>query len=23
MKSGAQDFRTDRKWPDYREFCDR
>ncbi|MFJ5488019.1 MmcB family DNA repair protein [Hansschlegelia beijingensis] len=23
IKSGAQDFRTDRKWPDYREFCDR
>ncbi|GLK68761.1 MmcB family DNA repair protein [Hansschlegelia plantiphila] len=23
IKSGPQDFRTDRKWPDYREFCDR
>ncbi|MGA0533260.1 MmcB family DNA repair protein [Hansschlegelia sp. KR7-227] len=23
IKSGRQDFRTDRKWPDYRDFCDR
>jgi hypothetical protein len=23
IKSGPQDFRTDRKWPEYREFCDR
>lgn len=23
IKSGPQDFRMDRKWPDYREFCDR
>ena len=23
IKSSPQDFRTDRKWPNYREFCDR
>jgi hypothetical protein len=23
VKSSAADFRADRKWPDYREFCDR
>ncbi|MFD1703615.1 MmcB family DNA repair protein [Methylopila henanensis] len=23
IKSGPQDFRTDRKWPEYRAFCDR
>lgn len=23
IKSGPQDFRTDRKWRDYAEFCDR
>jgi hypothetical protein len=23
IKSSVVDFRTDRKWPDYREFCDR
>jgi hypothetical protein len=23
VKSGVADFRSDRKWPDYREFCDR
>lgn len=23
IKSGPQDFRTDRKWHEYREFCDR
>lgn len=23
IKSSIQDFRVDRKWPDYREFCDR
>ena len=23
MKSSVADFRSDRKWPDYREFCDR
>jgi hypothetical protein len=22
VKSGARDFLTDRKWPEYREFCD-
>ncbi len=22
VKSGARDFLTDQKWPDYREFCD-
>ena len=22
IKSGVADFRSDRKWPDYREFCD-
>jgi len=22
IKSGVADFRADRKWPDYREFCD-
>ena len=22
VKSGERDFRTDQKWPDYREFCD-
>ncbi|HUB95843.1 MAG TPA: MmcB family DNA repair protein [Stellaceae bacterium] len=23
VKSSAADFRADRKWPDYRDFCDR
>ena len=23
IKSSIEDFRTDRKWPEYREFCDR
>ncbi|MFE1603170.1 MmcB family DNA repair protein [Methylobacterium sp. ID0610] len=23
IKSGLPDFRADRKWPDYRDFCDR
>lgn len=23
VKSSVADFRSDRKWPDYREFCDR
>jgi hypothetical protein len=23
IKSGVADFRADRKWPDYRDFCDR
>jgi hypothetical protein len=23
IKSSAADFRADRKWPDYRDFCDR
>jgi hypothetical protein len=23
VKSSIEDFRSDRKWPDYREFCDR
>jgi hypothetical protein len=23
IKSGVADYRADRKWPDYREFCDR
>ena len=23
VKSGLRDFLTDRKWPEYREFCDR
>jgi hypothetical protein len=23
IKSSPTDFRTDRKWPDYRDFCDR
>ncbi|MDR4308579.1 MmcB family DNA repair protein [Chelatococcus sambhunathii] len=23
IKSGAQDYRSDQKWRDYREFCDR
>ena len=23
IKTSAEDFRTDRKWPDYREYCDR
>src|SRR5262245_22904876 len=23
VKSGVEDFRSDVKWPDYREFCDR
>lgn len=23
IKSGPQDFRADRKWPEYRAFCDR
>jgi hypothetical protein len=23
IKSSIADFRTDRKWPDYRDFCDR
>jgi hypothetical protein len=23
IKSSVEDFRTDQKWPEYREFCDR
>lgn len=23
IKSGLEDFRTDQKWPDYRDYCDR
>jgi len=23
IKSSVEDFRTDRKWPEYRQFCDR
>ncbi|MBT9372760.1 MmcB family DNA repair protein [Rhizobium sp. CSW-27] len=23
IKTSVEDFRTDRKWPDYRDFCDR
>lgn len=23
VKSGIEDFRTDQKWPDYRDYCDR
>jgi hypothetical protein len=23
IKSSVEDFRTDGKWPEYREFCDR
>ncbi|SON57946.1 hypothetical protein HDIA_4405 [Hartmannibacter diazotrophicus] len=23
IKSSVEDFRTDRKWPDYRDYCDR
>lgn len=23
IKSGIADFRTDRKWPDYRDYCDK
>ncbi len=23
IKSSVADFRADRKWPDYRDFCDR
>ena len=23
IKSSPEDFRADRKWPDYRDFCDR
>ncbi len=23
IKTSVEDFRTDRKWPDYREYCDR
>ncbi|MGL4810243.1 MAG: MmcB family DNA repair protein [Beijerinckiaceae bacterium] len=23
VKSSLEDFRTDRKWPDYRDYCDR
>ena len=23
IKSGMDDFRTDQKWPDYRDYCDR
>ena len=23
VKSGVEDFRVDRKWPDYRSYCDR